>query len=95
MGYLTKMNGEFGQNSFSAVGFSILGQPPRSLEYHLKIISIASSFGLASHISLPLLLLLVFLQAPCFFACPCMNVRLHGEFKVFNKVGVIFPLALS
>jgi len=30
MGYLTKMNGESGQNSFSAVGFSILGQPPRS-----------------------------------------------------------------
>ena len=28
MGYLTKMNGESGQNSFSAVGFSILGQPP-------------------------------------------------------------------
>jgi hypothetical protein len=28
MGYLTKMNGESGQNGFSAVGFSILGQPP-------------------------------------------------------------------
>ncbi len=29
MGYLTKMNGEYGQNGFSAVGFSILGQAPR------------------------------------------------------------------
>jgi hypothetical protein len=29
MGYLTKMNGKSGQNGFSAVGFSILGQPPR------------------------------------------------------------------
>jgi len=29
MGYLTKMNGKYGQNGFSAVGFSILGQPPR------------------------------------------------------------------
>ncbi len=29
MVYLTKMNGESGQNSFSAVGFSILGQPHR------------------------------------------------------------------
>ena len=28
MGYLTKMNGKYGQNGFSAVGFSILGQPP-------------------------------------------------------------------
>ena len=30
MGYLTKMNGESGRNGFSAVGFSILGQAPRS-----------------------------------------------------------------
>ena len=29
MGYLTKMNGKYGQNGFSAVGFSILGQAPR------------------------------------------------------------------
>jgi len=28
MGYLTKMNGKYGQNGFSAVGFSILVQPP-------------------------------------------------------------------
>ena len=28
MGYLTIMNGKSGQNGFSAVGFSILGQPP-------------------------------------------------------------------
>ncbi len=28
MGYLTKMNGKYGQNGFFAVGFSILGQPP-------------------------------------------------------------------
>ena len=31
MGYLTIMNGKSGQNGFSAVGFSILGQPPRYL----------------------------------------------------------------
>jgi len=31
MGYLTKMNGKSGQNGFSAVGFSIVGQPPRGL----------------------------------------------------------------
>jgi len=30
MGYLTKMNGKYGQNGFSTVGFSILGQPPRA-----------------------------------------------------------------
>jgi len=29
MGYLTKMNGESGQNGFSTVGLSILGQAPR------------------------------------------------------------------
>jgi hypothetical protein len=28
MDYLTKMNGKSGQNGFSAVGFSILGQAP-------------------------------------------------------------------
>jgi len=31
MGYLTKMNGKYGQNGFSAVGFSILGQPSSEL----------------------------------------------------------------
>ena len=30
MGYLTIMNGKSGQNGFSAVGFSILGQPPNA-----------------------------------------------------------------
>jgi hypothetical protein len=28
MGYLTKMNGKYGQNGFSTAGFSILGQAP-------------------------------------------------------------------
>ncbi len=32
MGYLTKMNGESDQNSFSAVGSSILGQPPSRIK---------------------------------------------------------------
>ena len=32
MGYLTKMNGKSGQNGFSTVGLSILGQAPRLID---------------------------------------------------------------
>ncbi len=35
MGYLTKMNGKYGQYGFSAVGFSNLGQPPRVIAFGL------------------------------------------------------------
>ena len=38
MGYLSKMNGESGQNSFSTVGFSILGQPTRFNSTLLQLI---------------------------------------------------------
>ncbi len=51
MGYITKMNGESGQNSFSAVGFSILGQPP-SISVRAPVLR-TNVFLLLNHTLLP------------------------------------------